>query len=250
MAKIVDSKPRHQSVRSYLLATLAVAAATLLIFGVEALRERGAMVVLLAAVSLVTWFGGWRPGVLAIALSVLVSAWVVLPPEDSLAIQSWEDALRLGVFVFVAVLIATLHASRERAVADRWQTEQRLAFALRCAQLGAWYSDLRTGRFWWSEGMEELFGRPPGEFSDTYEGFIGYIHPDDQDFVKRAVTRMVEGGKEFEIEHRIVRPDGQTRWITTLGRIVYDEAGAPCQLIGVARDVTERKKAYESRAAG
>ena len=91
--------------------------------------------------------------------------------------------------------------------------------------------------------MEHLFGRPPGEFSGTYEGFIGYIHPDDQDFVKRAITRIVEGAKEFEIEHRVVRPDGQTRWILTRGRIVCDEAGTAYQVIGVAADITEHKKA-------
>ena len=250
MNQTMDNKPLRQSARSYLLALLAVAAATLLIVWVEPLRERGALLVLLAVVSLVTWFGGWRPGVLAITLSVLVSAWLVLPPKDSLVIQSWDDLLRLGVFIFVAGLIAMLHASRERAVADRWQTEQRLAFALRCAQMGAWYSDLRTGRFWWSEGMEHLFGRPPGEFSGTYEGFIGYIHPDDQDFVKRAMTRIVEGAKEFEIEHRVVRPDGQTRWIVTRGRIVSDEAGTAYQVIGVAADITEQKKAQEIKAAG
>lgn len=234
---------RRTSFWSYLLAVFAVGAATLLVWEVPLLLERGAFVVFLGVVAIVTWFGGWRPGVLAIVLTALVAAWIVLPPRNSLILQSWDDILRLVVFVLVAGLIAALHASRERAVQEAWQTEQRLAFALDCARMGAWYSDLRSGKFWWSEGMERLFGRPPGEFSGTYEGFIGYIHPDDQDFMKRALTRTVEGGKEFEIEHRVVRPDGETRWIVTRGRIVCDEAGRAKQIIGVAEDVTERKKA-------
>ena len=59
--------------------------------------------------------------------------------------------------------------------------------------------------------------------------------------MKRAITKTVEGGKEFEIEHRIVRPDGQTRWIITRGRIVHDDAGLHHQIIGVAADITDRK---------
>lgn len=245
-----EPQPQHsQSILSYVLAAAGVALATLMIFLVPALMQRGAFLLFLGVVALVTWFGGWRPGVLAIVLAVLVSAWVVLPPADSLILQTPEDVVRLGVFLLVALVIATLHASRERAVRQAWNTEQRLAFALECAQMGAWYSDLKTGKFWWSEGMEKLFGRPPGEFSGTYEGFIGYIHPDDQDFVKRAMMRTTEGQKEFEIEHRIIRPDGQPVWILTRGRIVCDDSGNPVQMIGVAVDITHRKTSQGQTAA-
>lgn len=239
---------RRSSALPYLLAILSVAAATAVIWFVPAFMERGAMVIFLAVVSLVTWFGGWRSGLVAIGLAALVCAWIVLPPRNSIIVQNWDDVLRLAVFLLVAGLIAALHASRERAQARAWETEQRLAFALDCAQMGAWYSDLRTGKFWWSQGMERLFGHSPGEFSGTYEGFIGYIHPDDQDFVKRAIMRTNEGTREFEIEHRIVRPDGRTVWIVTRGRIVCDETGKSRQLIGVATDITERKKAAEPKA--
>lgn len=234
-------KPRRSGLVAYVAAIVAVLAAMGLIFLVPLFIERGAFVVFLAVVSLVTWFGGWRPGVLAIALCALSAALFILPPRGSIVIDGWDDALRLGIFVLVAGLIAALHASRERARDEAWLTEQRLSFALQCANMGAWCSDLKSGKFWWSPGMEELFGRPPGEFSGTYEGFIGYIHPEDQDFVKRAVTRTIEGGKEFEIEHRIVRPDGQTRWIITRGRISCDENGHAQQVIGVAADITARR---------
>lgn len=233
----------RQSLLSYLAAILGVAAATALIWQVPLLRQRGAFLIYLGVVALVTWFGGWRPGLVAIALTSLMCLWLILPPADSLMLQSWEDALRLGVFILVAVLIAALHASRERAMTQTWQTEQRMAFALECAQMGVWHSDLTTGRVWWSEGMEKLFGRPPGEFSGTYEGFIAYIHPDDQDFVKRAITRSGEGRQDFEIEHRIVRPDGETAWIVTRGRIVLDEHGKPQQIIAVAANAPQRKTA-------
>lgn len=234
---------RASSPWGYVLALLGVAVATAIVLGIPLLIQRGALGIYLAAIALVTWFCGWRPGVVAIALSTFIFAWKILPPDDVLLPVTPEDWARLGTFVGVSAMITLLHASRERAQRVAWETEERLAFALKVAGMGAWYSDLKTGKFWWSEEMERLFGRPPGEFSGTYEGFIGYIHPEDQDFVKRAITRTVEGGREFEIEHRIVRPDGKTGWIVTRGRIIETSDGVARQIIGIAADVTARKAA-------
>ncbi len=245
---VTQSAPR--SFLPYVVAVLAVALATGIVFLIPAFITRGALVIYIAVVLLVTWFGGWRAGVLATALCALAAAYWILPPDDSFAVQSVDDALRLGAFVFVAALIVALHASRERALGWAWQTEQRLAFALECAHMGAWYTDLRTGKFWWSAGMEELFGRAPGEFSGTYDSFIGYIHPDDQDFVKRALTKTIEGGKEFEIEHRIVRPDGEVCWIITHGRIIIDDAGHPKMITGVALSSPNARHSVEDKAGG
>jgi PAS domain S-box-containing protein len=224
-----------------LVATLAILLATALILLVPHLREHGAFGVYLIVVSLITWFGGWKPGALAIALAGLFGTWFVIPPANSLRITNLDDAFRLGVFVAVAALIASLHASHQRARDAAWQTEQRLAFALESAHMGAWYSDLRKGTFWCTQGLEEIFGRPPGDFSATYEEFVAYIHPEDQDFVKRAITHTIEGGQEFEIEHRIVRPNGQTRWLTTRGRTLADDSGNNRFMLGVVIDVTEQK---------
>lgn len=235
------SPVRRQSVMPYITAVLAVLAASFLILKVPPLVERGAFIVYLAVVALVTWFGGWRAGLVTIALTLFAIAWFILAPRDSIKIDLPEDWLRLGVYLVVALMITALHASRERARDYAWQTEQRLAFALKCANMGAWHSNLKTGQFWWSPEMEKLFGRAPGEFSGTYDGFIGYIHPDDQDFVKRAVTVSVDGGTEFEIEHRVVRPDGEVRWLLTKGKMIKDESGETVHLVGVVADVTQRR---------
>lgn len=244
-------QPRKTRPSAYLFAVVGVAIATGIIFVLPLLMERGALVLLLAVVSLVSWFAGWRPGVLAVALSALAGAWF-LAPTDSFAISNPEDVIRLGIFVLVAGMILLLHRSRQIAMEEAWTTEQRLAFALHATGMGAWCSDLKTGRFWWSQEMEKLFGRVPGEFSGTYEGFVAYIHPEDQDFVKRAIIRTTDHGKDFEIEHRIVRPDGQVRWIMTRGRLVLDQAGSATQIIGVAGDITDHKARMEAgqNAAG
>lgn len=225
------------------LATVAFVAASVgLVLVFPLLAEGGLFILFLLQVALITWFGGWRPGILAIGLTSLAGVWLALMPTVSSNVGGPDDRMRFVLYLLASGIILLLHASRERAKVRAWETDQRLAFALKCANMGAWQSDLKTGRFWWSEGMEQLFGRPPGQFSGTYEGFMGYIHPDDQDFVKRAITRTVEGGREFEIEHRIVKPDGQTRWIITRGRISCDEHGVTDRMIGVAIDITASKE--------
>ena len=229
-----------QSAGPYLAAVLLIAAATLLVSNSHILIERGALPINLAVVALVTWFGGWRPGILAIALTTMALAWFVFTPRYSFVIDKPEDWLRLGIYLFVAGLIATLHASREGLRDKAWEKEQRLKFTLESTNFGAWYFDLKTGRFWWSEEMEKLFGKAPGEFTGTYESFVGYIHPDDQESMKRAITHAVEGGTALEIEHRIVLPDGTIRCLLTRGKMIPDDAGKTILLLGVAMDITER----------
>ena len=90
------AKPRRQGVATYVFTVLAIAAATILIALVPPLVQRGAFVVYLAVVALVTWFGGWRPGILAIALAACAAAIYVLPPPNSFWVTDWADVLRAG----------------------------------------------------------------------------------------------------------------------------------------------------------
>ncbi len=120
----------------------------------------------------------------------------------------------------------------------------------------AWDHDVATGDFWWSPNLEAIFGRPPGSFSRTFEGFFGYIHPEDQDFVSRAITQTMEQGTDYEIEHRIVRPDGSVKQIHTRGRIFYNQqhevermVGLVWELAGLNGDAEQTKPPGSATAA-
>jgi PAS domain S-box-containing protein len=204
------------------------------------LKERGSGTMLMIVVIIATWLGGWRPGVVGIGISLFVRAWY-LPPDGSLAISSPNDAVRLAMYAFDEALIVLALSSRAAAVRRSRVSEDRLAAALTSARMGAWEKDLRTGAFWWSRGLEDIFGKRPGAFVPTYEEFLGYIHPEDRNFVSNAFTSSVESGTEFEIEHRIVRSDKDVRWIVTRGQIYFDAHGNPERLLGVAADITDRR---------
>lgn len=221
-----------------LLALVMVAAVVALTLVFPPLKQRGTMVLFTGAVAVAAWYGGWRPALIATCTSVLFVAWYVLPPHNSPWITDPWDWARLATFVLVAVVISSLYTARERAEERLRTSEQRLMTALEYANMGAWEMDMSTGQFWWSPGLEQILGRAPGSFSLTYEGFIAYVHPEDRDFVERAVTHTLDRGTSFSIEHRIVRPDQAVRRVNTRGRIFYGASGRCERIVAVAVDVT------------
>ncbi len=227
---------------SYTVATLCVLVALAIVQLFPIFRERGALLLFLAAVVVSTSYGGWRSGLLAILLAGIAAAWFVLPPLDSPAVTSGADMVRLLLFFVIAALLSYVYASRMAAQQKQKLAEQRLLVAMEAAHMGAWESNFKTGAFWWSPGLERIFGRAPGDFSHSYEGFLGYIHPEDRDFVDRAITRTMDDGMDFEIEHRITRPNKTECVVVTRGRIFYDEDNRAERMIAVAVDVTDKRR--------
>ncbi len=115
------------------------------------------------------------------------------------------------------------------------------------ANIGTWDWDISSGELYWSERIAPLFGYPAGDLETTYENFLNAVHPDDRDSVANAVNACVEKGEEYNIEHRVVWPDGQIRWVQEKGDVVRDDAGKAIHMLGVIMDVHDRKKAEDSR---
>jgi PAS domain S-box-containing protein len=134
--------------------------------------------------------------------------------------------------------------NRKRAEEQLQLSEERLALAVIGAGLGTWHFNVVTGEFVWSEKCREIFGVSP-EGPLTYEVFIGMIFPEDRERVDQAVAEALKEKKDYAAEFRIVRPDGDVRWVTARGRGHYDDGGNPTRMEGVVRDITERKKAVE-----
>lgn len=125
------------------------------------------------------------------------------------------------------------------------QDRQRLDTALDAGKLGAWEWDIGTQRVTWSPVLEDIHGVPRGSFPGTFEAYQADIHPDDKPRVLGKVTETVQSGEPQHNIYRIIRPDGQVRWLETHGRLLYDRQGKPSCLTGVCSDITERKEAQD-----
>lgn len=230
---------RGNKLAFFLVAVLSVAGATFVSLNVATLREIHSLWAFMLAVYFTAFVGGFWPSVLAITLSSLSWAYFIAPPAG-LAIGSWDDKVRLLTFLIIALLFSFLYSARVNAENKVRALVQRLRLALDGTRVGVWDLSLDTGAVWHSMSMEDIFDRHGDRFSQAYEVFIGYVHPEDRDFVHRTVTHSIEHGEEFHIQYRILRPEGEVRWVTTHGRVFFDAMRRPERLVAATEDMTNR----------
>lgn len=148
---------------------------------------------------------------------------------------------RLGKRRLFTGIIRDLTQSK-RAEQELRESETRLQRSQQFANIGSWDWNIQTGELYWSERISPLFGGPEGRLNTSYDNFIQAIHPDDRQRVQDAVTACVEHGAEYNIEHRVVWPDGTQRWLLEKGDVIRDEQGTPLHMLGVVQDITTRKQ--------
>ncbi|MBI3222535.1 MAG: response regulator [Nitrosomonadales bacterium] len=125
---------------------------------------------------------------------------------------------------------------------EKEQTLGRLEEAQARAQLGNWTADMLTGALHWSKEIFHIFGHDPDGFTPSVEAFLRAIHPDDVELVKESERRAATTG-QHDVVHRIVRPDGEIRYVHELARGEFDAQGRLVRLSGTVQDVTELKMA-------
>lgn len=131
---------------------------------------------------------------------------------------------------------------RKREERKRDATDARFRLASIAARLGTWEWDGGDTQEW-SESLEEIYGFAPGAFPGTTAAFIERVHPEDREYVQAAITAAAQDGSEIDLEHRIVRPGGEVRWLNCRGREFLRGPAQPVQIMGIAIDITERKLA-------
>lgn len=137
---------------------------------------------------------------------------------------------------------------QSRAVAALARSEASLANAQRIAHIGNWDWEIQTNELAWSAEIYRIFGVEPSAFGATYDAFLAFVHPDDRAAVQLAVTRAVEEGAPYAIDHRVVHADGVVRIVHEQAEVVRDAAGRPVRMCGTVQDVTELRRAQEDAA--
>lgn len=161
---------------------------------------------------------------------------VRLPDEAG---EQWRWLVRVTPYAGRQGLLEQLRA-RERSLAD----------AQEIARLGSWSWDPAADVAEWSTEMFRITGRDPLQWTPTLDSFLDSLHPDDREAVASALASVVAGGESFEVDARLVRPDGQVRWIRALGRGRGLSTGGRA-LRGTVQDVTALKVAdAEAAEAG
>ncbi|MEW6982810.1 PAS domain-containing protein [Colwelliaceae bacterium 6471] len=138
----------------------------------------------------------------------------------------------------------SFHDITERHVAELSATaaKERLRRGQEYANIGTWEWDIESGDLYWTERIAPLFGYQSGTLETSYENFMGAIHPDDRLKVSNAVNACVELDEPYDIEHRVVWPNGNVRWLHERGAVQRDSNGKAERMIGVVQDIDIRKR--------
>jgi two-component system, LuxR family, sensor kinase FixL len=153
-------------------------------------------------------------------------------------------------FAYLAILMAmgmelsddVLNAAQ--LARDLRESEDRMIMAAEAANLGIWVRDLTRKEIWATDNWRALFGFSKSE-PLSLDDFLHRLHPDERETVRQALARAIEGDGRYQMEHRLVLPDGQMRWIHSRGRVEFNGDGKPILVRGVSLDITERNKAEQ-----
>jgi len=122
------------------------------------------------------------------------------------------------------------------------QNQRRLSHALEVSRLGEWSLDIRTQSSTQSRRVAEIFGHVGSADQWNYRAFLNHIHPDDRERVDRLFSRSLETGRDLDFEARIIRKDGELRWISARGSMNRGLGGNERVIGSVIQDITARKQ--------
>ncbi|MGG6313213.1 diguanylate cyclase [Paenibacillus macerans] len=149
-----------------------------------------------------------------------------------------------GLFILSFCLIYTLTTIR---LSQRVEySEQRLSDILESVSVGIWTYDFSSMKMVVSEGFERLTGYPGRLLEDDVTRLFDFIHPEDHQFLQEVQQELIFGRTSSVKECRIIRPDGEIKWIQNRGRPYFNSLGHLVRLEGVIIEITERKQLEES----
>ena len=156
-----------------------------------------------------------------------------------------DDERQLAEMIASQVAFAL---ERSRAEASLRRSDERLRFALEAATMGTWEMDLRSRTVTWSDSLYRLHGYEAGSFDRGFDSYEKIIYVEDRERVKAAIKWAIEGARPYDIEYRVIGPDGVVRWLESKGRVAYED-GHAVRMTGICMAVTRRKQAEFARLA-
>jgi len=183
--------------------------------------------------------------------------------RDKRLILETRHRLRSGAIVPVEVrahyvtvggeefIAGTIYDITERKRVEQvlLEKDRHLDAAQAIAHLGSWQWDIGTGAERWSDEFYRIFGYEPQAVPATYDRFLSALHPDDKIRVLTAINAALEQDRAYDMEFRILRPDGGERTLRSRGVVERDEQGKPLRMDGTVLDVTLERQLERERDA-
>jgi PAS domain S-box-containing protein len=199
---------------------------------------------LFPAILVATGLAGWEAGLAALASGVLFSWRILLAPTGAWDVQPAEGASLALYGLSSGLVIAAAAVYRATALALR-DSRERLDLATSAAKLGVWEWRLDTGEMICSDEIRRIYGFARDE-PMTCLMVRAATHPEDAPVTlaqsQRALDPDIRDDAPFE--YRVIRPDGEVRWVYVTGRAVFEQTPqglVATRFVGVLQDITARK---------
>jgi PAS domain S-box-containing protein len=227
----------------FLLGIAGLALITFVCFqlGLGLARTGFAYVILVALVSLLGSFSA------SVILSILAAAclnYFFAPPLFELRVDAADDIERIAAFLTTSLVVTAVMTKRKRVEADFAENRARLEEAQRLAHVGWWERDLITGQVTVSDEVCWILGMRP------VARWLNLIHAEDRSRAAEAAEAAIRpGGPRYEVEYRVVRPDGTLRVVHSQADVTWDSSGRPLRQFGFLQDITELRAAEQELRA-
>jgi PAS domain S-box-containing protein len=201
------------------------------------------------AVALSSWYGGMKPGLLATALSTVAINYFFMAPQGSLAMTGVSTLVRLGVFLFVTLVITSLsaesRAAKERAEVSLLKlraSEERYRRIIETAYEGIWIIDAEGKTDYVNQRMAEMLGYRVEEMAER--SIFEFVNSEERPAAEQLIERWKQGIKEqFDFRYRC--KDGSDLWVIVSANPIMGEQGEFKGAIAMLTDVTSRKQTEE-----
>ena len=132
-------------------------------------------------------------------------------------------------------------SEKKQAFEEIKAANEKMRLAADAAHFGIWDLNVKENRLEWDDWMFRLYGISRDHFNGAYEAWQSGVHPDDLERSSREVEQALSGEKEFDTEFRIVRPDGEIRYIKAYATVSRDSRSNPIKMTGINYDITDQK---------
>lgn len=158
----------------------------------------------------------------------------------------WHSAILVPEFgnnkEVCSVLAVARNITERKLIEDALKNSYHaLEEAQRIGHIGSWDVDMVNDVLTWSDETFRIWEIDREKFAATFEAFLNTVHPEDQELVTRTYNESVSNRTHYEVEHRLLFPDGRIKYILERGEPYFDADGKPVRFVGTALDITERK---------
>jgi PAS domain S-box-containing protein len=125
------------------------------------------------------------------------------------------------------------------------KSEKRLKDAQQLARIGNYEVDFKTNSVFWSDELLRIYGFDPKKTSNTMSiaDSFANVHPEDNKWLREEIDSAISSGKEISLVYRIIKQNGDVRYLNGSQEPVFNELGELCRISGTAQDITEKKEA-------